>query len=223
MGRPREHDAVTKDALLEAAERLVADGGADALTVRAVADAVGTTTRAVYSLFASKAGLVEALGIRLFAELSAAVDDVELTADPVGDLTTASLRGFRRMATDHPALYRLVFLRAEADGELGADFDAAATAAFARLEALVARIEAVLGLGGRSVTEVAQAVHALTEGLATAELRRGEQPGAERQWADAIRALVLGFVATPSPEGRAGVPADRRRSAKSVSPGRPRR
>jgi len=56
MGRPREHDEATRAALLEAAERIVADRGPTALSVRAVAEAAGTSTRAVYSLFGSKDG-----------------------------------------------------------------------------------------------------------------------------------------------------------------------
>ena len=40
--------------------------GPDAASVRAVADAVGTTTGGVYSLFGSKQGLLEALASRLF-------------------------------------------------------------------------------------------------------------------------------------------------------------
>ena len=54
MGRPREHDEHTRVALLAAAEQLVAEGGPTQLSVRAVADAAGTSTRAVYSLFGSK-------------------------------------------------------------------------------------------------------------------------------------------------------------------------
>ena len=53
MGRPREHDAGTAAALLDAAERIVESEGLAALSVRRVADEVGTTTRAVYSLFGS--------------------------------------------------------------------------------------------------------------------------------------------------------------------------
>ena len=53
MGRPKEHDEATGVALLDAAERLVATGGVGALSVRAVAEAVGTTTRAIYSVFGS--------------------------------------------------------------------------------------------------------------------------------------------------------------------------
>ena len=53
MGRPKEHDARTAAALLEAAESVVQSDGVDALSVRRVADEVGTSTRAVYSLFGS--------------------------------------------------------------------------------------------------------------------------------------------------------------------------
>ena len=58
MGRPREHDEHTRAALRAAAERLVAAGGSAALSVRAVAEEAGTTTRAVYSVFGSKDGLL---------------------------------------------------------------------------------------------------------------------------------------------------------------------
>ena len=51
MGRPRLHDARTASALLDEAERIVEAEGLDALTVRRVAAAAGTTTRAVYTAF----------------------------------------------------------------------------------------------------------------------------------------------------------------------------
>ena len=58
MGRPREHDEETRAALRAATERIVAESGIGAFSVRAVAREVGTTTRAVYSLFGSKEGLL---------------------------------------------------------------------------------------------------------------------------------------------------------------------
>src|SRR3954471_24015483 len=119
MGRPREHDDDVRLALLAAAERLVERDGAEALSVRAVADAVGTTTRAIYSVFGSKAGLLEALAARLFELLADAIDTVKLTDDPSRDLVTASLVGFRRTALQHRALYNLVFLRVVGDLQLG--------------------------------------------------------------------------------------------------------
>ena len=75
MGRPREHDEATRTQLRGAAERLVAGGGPDALSVRAVADEARTSTRAVYSLFGSKDGLVAALaGAEVYKALGAGDD-----------------------------------------------------------------------------------------------------------------------------------------------------
>jgi len=66
MGRPRVHNEATAQALLAAAERIVETDGIDALSLRRVAREVGTTTRAVYSVFGSKDALLAALGRRAF-------------------------------------------------------------------------------------------------------------------------------------------------------------
>ena len=183
-------------ALLAAAERLIDTHGPDAASVRAVADAVGTTTRAVYSVFGSKHGLLEALATRLFEVLSDAIDAVPRTEDVAGDLVEAGVRAFRQTALDHPSLYRLVFVQVVPDLELGSEFGAVATAAFARLEQLIARIDEAGALGARSVGDAAVAFHSLTEGLATVELR-GEMldPTTRRVWRDALASIVRGWGA----------------------------
>ncbi len=196
VGRPKEHDAGTRIALLDAAERLIDVHGPDAASVRAVAEEIGTTTRAVYSVFGSKAGLLEALATRLFDVLSDAIDAVPRTNDPAADLVAAGVRAFRRTALEHPSLYRLVFMHVVPDLQLGSEFGAVASAAFGRLEALVARLERAGALGTRSVAEAAVTFHSLTEGLATVELR-GQMldPGAaERVWNDALASLVRGWA-----------------------------
>jgi len=66
MGRRRIHDEATADALLDAAEAILEAEGLEALTVRRVADEVGTTTRAVYSSLGSKDALLTGLGMRAF-------------------------------------------------------------------------------------------------------------------------------------------------------------
>lgn len=195
MGRRREHGEATRAALLAAAERLVENHGADAASVRAVADAVGTTTRAVYTVFGSKDGLLEALATRLFEELAAAIDACRSTDDPVADVVTISVDGFRRTALTHPALYGLVFLRVVPDLRLGPGFNQAAAGAFGRLQAHLARVRADGGLGETTTDDAARAVHALTEGLATMELRGmiDTATDAERIWRAAVTALVHGF------------------------------
>jgi AcrR family transcriptional regulator len=191
MGRPREHDERMRAALLDAAERMVEAGGAEALSVRALADEVGTTTRAVYSVFGSKDGLLEALAGRLFELLAAAVDEIALTEDPRADLIAAALHGFRRTALDHPFLYQLVFLQVVPDLQVGPTFDDVAHSAFARLEHLVARVVAGNDDDAR---QLAQVVHALTEGLATMEARGalGSADDAAETWQRALTTLLAG-------------------------------
>ena len=104
MGRPREHDEATRAALLEATERLVARGGAAALSVRAVAEEAGTTTRAVYSLFGSKDGLlVDAIARRAFEFLHAEIGKLEETDDPAADLVAVGVRAYRGSCSSIPA------------------------------------------------------------------------------------------------------------------------
>ena len=174
--------------------------GPAALSVRAVADEVGTTTRAVYSLFGSKAGLLEALAIHLFELLGAAIDSIELTEDPAGDVVSAAVEGFRRVAVSHASLYNLVFLQVVPDLALSPAFGAMAGQAFGRLELLVDRLPVGTRAGTRagspSGQNAAQMVHALTEGLANMELRGsfGSPADAEATWRAAVTALVRGIT-----------------------------
>ena len=198
VGRPREHDQATAAALLEAAERTVEAEGLGALSVRRVANDVGTTTRAVYSLFGSKDGLVVALGARAFDLLGAAVAALPETDDPAEDLVQAGLV-FRHFAREHPALFTVGVQRALPSRELWDRFRGAAVKALSTLHARLERLAAHDGLGGRSVAEAAWQFHALCEGLAAAELRDpdvGRDP--ERRWRAALDALVRGFAVAPA-------------------------
>ena len=151
MGRPREHDERTRAALLAAAERLVAEGGPGALSVRAVAEGAGTTTRAVYSVFGSKDGLlVQALARRAFEFLYAEIDKLEETDDPAADLIDIGLLVFRRLVREHPALYRIAFQRVVPGMDAGPELTAARQRAWNQLVGKVERLEAA-GLLGEQV------------------------------------------------------------------------
>jgi AcrR family transcriptional regulator len=198
VGRPRRHGEQTGGALLDAAERIVESEGLEALTVRRVGDAVGTTTRAVYSVFGSKDGLVVALGARAFELLRVEIEALPTTRNPAADLVDAGAGVFRRFATGHPALFRIGVQHSFPDAELAAGFRDVAAAALAGLTARVERLEAAGLLAGRTVRDAARAFHALCEGLAAIELR-GLLPAGdeERIWRDALAALVHGFASRP--------------------------
>ena len=192
MGRPREHDDRTAAALLAAAERTVQDGGIEALSVRGVASQVGTTTRAVYSLFGSKDGLVSALGARAFELLREGLEALPPTDDPAADLVEAGLM-FRRFATQHPALFAIGIRHTVSHDVPWVEVRRVAYAALQQLEERVARLE---DLGGRTVGDATMQFHALCEGLASLELRG--MPLGEPIWRDALSALVAGYPATVS-------------------------
>lgn len=193
MGRPRAHNEETAAALLEAAERIAEREGLAALSVRRVACEVGTTTRAVYSLFGAKEGLIAALGARAFDVLGASVAALPPTADPAADLVGAGLV-FRRFARAHPAFFRLAVQRFELSPETARGFAFAADRALGVLRDRMARLGDAGGLGGRPLELAVLEFHALCEGLAAVEARcRFSESEANRLWTDALAALVHGW------------------------------
>jgi AcrR family transcriptional regulator len=193
VGRPREHNQATAVALLEAAERTVQAAGLEGLSIRGLADEVGTTTRAVYTLFGSKDGLLAALGSRAFTMLGAAMSELPPTEDPAADLVEAGVAVFRRFAIRHPSLFRIGVQQTLGPPTLAGDVAQARTQAFAGLETRVTRVQVAGLLGSRAVREAACQFHALCEGLAAVELRGLMTPGEEvRIWRDALAALMAG-------------------------------
>lgn len=206
MGRPREHDEETRAALRAAAERLVAAGGADALSVRTVAAEAGTTTRAVYSLFGSKEGLVAAVAQTAFEYLYDGIDRLPKSDDPAADLTAIGTKVVRRLALHHPGLFRIAFQRVAG---LHADpgLVDARQRAWLQLQAAVQRLQDAGQLGTKPVPDAAREINAMWEGLANAELRgevlrimpKGDE---DRAWNDALTTVVRGFASIPPTQAR---------------------
>lgn len=207
MGRPREHDEDTAAALLAAAERAIEAGGPEALAVRGIAKEVGTTTRAVYSLFGSKDGLVAALGVHAFEFLRTGLEALPVTDDPAADLVEVGLV-FRRLATERPALYSIGVRRDVPDLPPWQPVCDAADGALAVLLQRVARLGDAGLLGEDTVVEATLQFHALCEGLATLELRGVRIPfDAERIWRAALASLIAGLAASRPRESAGRVDA----------------
>ncbi len=190
MGRPRVHDEHTATKLLAAAEQLLQEHGATALSLRGIADRAGTSTRAVYSVFGSKEALLGALGAHAMDLLGDRVDAIPVTEDPPFDLVEAALV-FRRFALDHPALFEVAFWRV--DPNIRPLFRAEAADALTSLTRRFRAFSAAGLLGQRSMLEAELAFDCLCRGMAAAELRRlppGVDP--ERLWRDAFWAQLTG-------------------------------
>jgi AcrR family transcriptional regulator len=202
VARPREHDEQTRVALVAAAEQLVAAGGPPALSVRAVAHAVGTTTRAVYSLFGSKEALVDALAEQAFRYLGAGLAETPETEDPAADLVELGATMYRRFILEHPSLYRIAFQRIVPDFDLSPDLVEVRRRVWLQLEARLARLKDAGLMDDRSVTEAAVEFNAMCEGLANAELRGGtmrRETDSETVWRDAFRTVVRGLCSPQAP------------------------
>jgi AcrR family transcriptional regulator len=217
MGRPREHDESTRAQLHAAAERLIAEGGPDALSVRTVAEEAQTTTRAVYSVFGSKDGLVAALAQTAFELLYEGIDELPETADPAADLVAIGTEVVRRLVREHPALYRIAFQRI-AGLQAAPGLVAARERAWVQLQDRVARLHDAGLLVDKPVSDAARELNAMWEGLANAELRgdvlriipRGEE---DRVWHDALTTVVRGLTSPAAGAKRASRTTPRRGSA----------
>ena len=176
MGRPRAHDDATAVALLDAAESLLASGGPAAVTVRAVAEAHGTTTRAVYSLFGGKAGLLEQLAGRGYQLLTRLVSGLPETDDAAADLVAAGVHGFRRFAEDKPHLFRLTFEDVTAQTVSDQAVAASARESYLALARWITRAREGGAIDSRPRAEVVipprTRAHARERGISEAELAR---------------------------------------------------
>jgi AcrR family transcriptional regulator len=131
---PRRADPDAHERLLAAAARLMAEEGAQALTARRLATEAGTSTMAVYTRFGGMEEVRDAVRAEGFARLSAALDAVTPTDDPVRDLVAAGAV-YLRFGLGQPDLYRAMFLdppRVPGAGTVG-------HGAFGRLVAAVRR------------------------------------------------------------------------------------
>ncbi|HEY4018683.1 MAG TPA: WHG domain-containing protein [Pseudonocardiaceae bacterium] len=98
----------TRDKVLEAAMRLLASEGPDALQVRRIAAEVGSSTMTVYTHFGSMIDLCAAVIQEGLARFATALDEAGQTEDSIADLFAQGV-AYRRFALDNPHLYRMMF------------------------------------------------------------------------------------------------------------------
>lgn len=105
----RAADPAVRDALIEAAARILATEGPSRLTLRHLAAEVGTSTMAIYTHFGGMDRLRLEVCAEGFRRLAAHLGGVEHTDDPVADLLALGL-AYTTNARENPHLYRAMFL-----------------------------------------------------------------------------------------------------------------
>jgi len=210
MGRPKEHGEETKGRLLVAAGEILAREGPEALSIRRLADAVGTTTRAVYSLFGGKDGLISAMYLEMGDTLTRRHLEVPSSNDPITELL-ALAHAYREAVLEHPTLYPLVVGRPVPGFTPLPEAKARARGGLVRVHDAIDRAIAKKKIVGRSREDVVNEVWALLHGLASLEIAGalGPPERARALWDDAVSAILTGMRSS-----RAGPRAQSRRPAR---------
>ncbi|WP_307125601.1 TetR/AcrR family transcriptional regulator [Streptomyces sp. B1I3] len=156
-----------RDRILAAAMRLLAEGGREAVSTRAVSAAAGVQAPTLYRLFGDKQGLLDAVAAHGFATYLSSKVALAPSADPVEDLRAGwDLHvGF---GLANPALYSLMY----GDPRPGASSPAARAA----IEVLAGHVRRIAEAGRLRVDEqrAAHLVHAAGGGTALALLAMPE-------------------------------------------------
>jgi AcrR family transcriptional regulator len=107
------------DQILDAATRLLVETrDEEAVSIRAVADAVGVTPPSIYLHFADKNELIFAICERYFDELDLVTSEAaHATDDPVESIMLRG-RAYVRFGLDNPEPYRILFMRKPTDTPL---------------------------------------------------------------------------------------------------------
>lgn len=113
---PKAADPAVRTALLEAAARVIAEEGPRALTLRRLANEVGSSTMAVYTHFGSMTEVRREVRREGFARLGDRLSAVERTGDPVADYFVLGW-AYYLSGTQEPNLYRAMFLDGPVDAE----------------------------------------------------------------------------------------------------------
>lgn len=107
MARPRVHDEALAEVLLDEATSIVGREGPEALSLRRITQAAGTSTSAIYSLYGSRDALLNAVYQRAIDSFAQAVV-IDATDQPLTDLFNLGL-AYREWALANPQTYPVMF------------------------------------------------------------------------------------------------------------------
>lgn len=221
-------DAAPADALLDApgedvrarivaaAARLIADGGRDAATTRAVAVAAAVQAPTIYRLFGDKRGLLDAVAEHAMAAFVADKAARAPDPDPVQDLRDG-WDHYVEFGLAHPGLFALM------SGDPPADSRTRSPAAEAGMDVLRRRIRAIARTGRLRMSEerAVALVHAAGVGTVLTLLEEPPEhrdPGLSAAACEAIVAAITGEAGAAVEAGPRGAAAALRASLDGTVP-----
>jgi AcrR family transcriptional regulator len=182
--------------VLDSAGEILAAEGPAGLTMRRLASALGCTTTVLYTMFASKRGLIDVMYREGFDRLTERMRAIPTGAHPAERLRLSAL-AYRESALASPELYQLTFGAAAPEHEPGPEASAAAEAALgALIEVVQACIDAGL-LRDEDPRFIAEVLTAAAHGAVSLELSHyfWTRAEAERRYATLTLAAARAFAA----------------------------
>jgi TetR/AcrR family acrAB operon transcriptional repressor len=225
MARKTKVEAlITREQLLDAAERVFREHGVTRTSLAEVAAAAGVTRGAVYWHFKDKADLFEAMCERATLPLDALLADAAFApcADPLAALRELSIAVLNTLASDPRAqvVFEVIFHKTELTGELAAvagERERERCQCLENVERLLQHAVAVGQLPGDTDTELsARFLHACVAGLMREwVLDKTVYDLAERAPAF-VDAMMAGLVASPPRRVERVLPRVRPRAASAA-------
>lgn len=201
MAKGRYHHGDLRGALLDAAEALVRERGADGWSLREASARVGVSPSAAYHHFASRDALVSALSARVIARSGELLRDAaaQASGDPQQPLVAFGA-AYVRWALDDPAVARLVFSARHTGSVISPHPHDVLAAELDRLG-----LDAAARPGAEFV--VWAAVHGLTTLLLDGLVRLDDEHAVAREAERVVRAVLTGLARETSPDQAWPVPS----------------
>jgi AcrR family transcriptional regulator len=214
--RARRGDGdLLREEILEATERLLLETGSeDAVSIRAVAKAVGVTAPSIYRHFEDKTRLIFEVCNRVFERFDEVLEAAMVGIDDPVDALWARGQAYVRFGIEHPEHYRIMFMGRAAS--MPDDWqDVISTGSFAHL---VEGIQDVIDIGrmapGTDPYEMALHIWSNIHGITSLLVAKPSFPWPDRaRFVDEHLALCMAGVVLPAPDpvGAGPASASRRR------------
>lgn len=186
----RYHHGELHSALLAAARDLLEREGPAALSLRALARAVGVSPMAPYHHFADREALLAAVAIAGFQRLQQEKIETEEANSSARTALVEGAANYVRFILDNPNLYRLMKGPEFSNRDRHPELQRAAAAPAQALVTLIARLLDEQGMSGFSAEQGAQMLWGLAHGIGTlaldGQLLREAAPGLARHGAAAM-------------------------------------
>jgi AcrR family transcriptional regulator len=181
--------------VLVTASEILAREGIGGLTMRRLAAALGCTTTVLYTMFASKQGLIDAMYQEGFERLTARVRAIPAALPPAERLRRSGL-AYRENALASPELYQLTFGTAAPGHTPGPAAVAAADESLGAFAEVVRQCMAAGIFKPGDPRFVAQILTAAAHGAVSLELSHyfWSREGAEERFATLTRAAAQAFM-----------------------------